>query len=279
MSVHSDSAKRYVTPPIPYVYQNRYDSEFIDRHHQISTSTSSDSSDYAEPDCESLSEPLIKMCSSESKFGTDSIHYASASIADQTLTLEESTTQPLSSFERFSSVDRMMDIPIMEFNSKALRLLEHIGNGEFGRLDVCMLEGNLQHVFVKYTSKSEPKSLKGFEREKKALSQLYHQNLCTFYGTVDADVMSGSVFEFPAQGDLPNWVQRQGSMRLVILGYTVKSIIFSQEHLLSISTQISAAVSYLESIPIVHRDLSSRNCFVDANGTIKLTDIAILNPA
>jgi hypothetical protein len=144
--------------------------------------------------------------------GSDSIHYASTNVTNQEL--EESTNQPLSSFERFPPVNQATNISV-EFNPKALRLLEHIGSGEFGRLDVCILECNLRHVFVKYTTKSESKSLRGFEREKQALSQLSHQNVCTFYGTVNTDGMMGSIFEFPIQGDLPNWIKRQGSIRLV----------------------------------------------------------------
>lgn len=214
MSIKCDTAKRYVSPPIPFAYQqNRYDSGFVD-HRLICSSTSSDSnsSEYAEPDCENLSEPLIKMCSNDerSMFNqtSDSIHYASSPING---TLQnDSTIQPLSSFERFSHIDQkfLCNMPVLvEFNVKALNLVEHIGSGEFGKLDVCTLE-RTRHVFVKYTN-SDSRSLRGFEREKRVMSQLRHQNICEHFGVVVNNGLLGSILEFPAQGDLPNWVRNQ----------------------------------------------------------------------
>lgn len=212
VKVPCETAKRYVTPPmIPFAHQNRYDSGFHDKHF-LSTSPSSDSSsEYAEPECDNLSEPLIKVCSPDrSSFHNvqDSIHYASSLVTDT-----QDSNQPLSSFERFAQLDRKLicDVPVVEFNKKALHLVEQLGQGKFGELQVCTLDRS-RHVLVHYANK-DSRSQKGFEREKRVLSQLNHQNLISFYGVVNNDGLLGSVFEFPTQGDLPNWLQKQSEIR------------------------------------------------------------------
>ena len=42
-------------------------------------------------------------------------------------------------------------------------------------------------------------------------------------------------------------------------------------------TQISSALSYLESLHIFHRDIAARNCLVTLDLTIKLQDLAMCN--
>lgn len=42
-------------------------------------------------------------------------------------------------------------------------------------------------------------------------------------------------------------------------------------------SQISSAMSYLESLRIYHRDLAARNCLVTLDLTIKLQDLAMCN--
>jgi hypothetical protein len=209
LSMSCETAKRYVTPPmIPFAQQNRYDSGFHDKH-LISSSTSSDSSEYAEPDCENLAEPLIKICTPDPFHHTqDSIHHASSLI-----TGNSNNEQPLSSFERFAHLDRKLicDVPVVEFNKKSLQLVEQIGQGKFGELQVCTLNHS-RHVLVLYAN-PDSRSQKGFEREKRVLSQLNHQNLIGFYGIVDNDGLLGSVFEFPVQGNLPNWLHKQSEIR------------------------------------------------------------------
>ncbi|KAI6191743.1 Coagulation factor 5 8 type and Tyrosine protein kinase domain containing protein, protein [Aphelenchoides bicaudatus] len=263
MAIHQcETAKRYVTPPmIPFSHQNRYDSGFHDKH-LLSTSPSSESSsEYAEPECENLSEPLIKVYSPErSSFHrtNESTHYASSLVTGPV-----DDEQPLSSFERFAHLDRKLvcDVPVVEFNKKAIQLVEQIGSGEFGELQVCTLDHS-RHILVRYANRDK-NSQKGFEREKRVLSQLSHQNLVAFYGVVNNDGLLGSVFEFPTCGDLPHWLRKQSEI--------------SHEQLLSIVTDVAAGVAYLESLQFVHRDLSARNCLVDADGTIKISDFAIHN--
>ena len=48
--------------------------------------------------------------------------------------------------------------------------------------------------------------------------------------------------------------------------------------MLSVTSQISGALSYLESRQLIHRDVSTRNCLVFNDYIIKLTDIAMASP-
>lgn len=212
---HCETAKRYVTPPmIPFSHQNRYDSGFQDKHYTSTSPSSESSSEYAEPDCENLAEPLIKVCSPErSSFRQppdSSIHYASSFVS---IKPKDDQVQVLSSFARFAKLDRKLvcDLPVIEFNKKALQVVEQIGSGEFGKLQVCVLDHS-RHVLVRYANQDK-ESQKGFEQEKRVLSQLSHQNLVAFYGVVNNDGLFGSVFEFPPQGDLLNWLQKQTEIR------------------------------------------------------------------
>lgn len=213
MSIQNDVAKRYVTPPIPFA-QNRYYSGFHNTHHPSSSISTASSSEYtyAEPECESLVEPLIKVCSVERSTpfrpGDDTVYYASSPV----ISSAEECYQPLSSFERFAQMDRKLicEVPVVEFNQKILTPAEKIGSGNFGDLHVCTLDHS-RYVLVRYAKEDGGRI--GFGREKRVLSQLNHQNVLSFFGVVNNNNKLGSVFEFPVNGDLPNWMRKQSEIR------------------------------------------------------------------
>lgn len=45
--------------------------------------------------------------------------------------------------------------------------------------------------------------------------------------------------------------------------------------MLSFCTQIAAGMSYLESCNFIHRNLAARNCLMDSDGTIKISDFGM----
>ena len=128
---------------------------------------------------------------------------ASAPSSSSPLPLPPPPPHPLSSSPRFDALaDRLSKSPI-EFDQSRVTLVATIGVGCFGELAVGALDGDEQaKVLLRSTTTAGAGDSK---RERQALAQLSHQNVCRLLGTIapPRDGRCTSVFEFPRFGALP----------------------------------------------------------------------------
>ncbi|KAI6173513.1 hypothetical protein M3Y98_01089400 [Aphelenchoides besseyi] len=243
LGVHIETGPRYVTP----LCQSRYDSGFMER----GSSTTSD--EYAEPECDSLSQPLIKIC----QHGT----YASRNTLEMSRKI--GVDQPLSSFDRYADLSHRQteDLPTAEFDSNAIKTIDVIGRGDFGELRLVQLTENDEHHLLIKISTTDVWSIRGFHRERRVISQFDHQNVLRFLGLVhESDGRLAVVYESPVCGPLTFFFKTYPPLSL--------------HQLISVGTQIAAGCAYLESKHFVHRDLAARSVLVDGDGIVKLYDFA-----
>lgn len=108
---------------------------------------------------------------------------------------------------------------------------------------------------------SNPTSLARFEREAEILKKLKHPNIVRLYAT---GRMRGKPFyamEFVAGEPLDRILERRGRL--------------SWEEVVTLGSQVCAALQLAHEQGIIHRDLKPANVMVTANGTSKLTDFGI----
>ncbi|XP_060519613.1 discoidin domain-containing receptor tyrosine kinase B-like [Cylas formicarius] len=172
---------------------------------------------------------------------------------------------------------------LLDFPRHRLRLLEKLGEGDFGMVHLCEAEGlpdfnggssfhKKQLVIVKslWRGCGDGKRHE-FLRETSWLAGLRDPNLARVVGLCSQDEPMCALLEHSEPGELPKFLSK-----LVVdeNGSPVGPSV-SYGCLIYVATQIASGMKYLESLDLVHRDLAARNCVVDKNFTIKVSDHAM----
>ncbi|XP_044014837.1 discoidin domain-containing receptor 2-like [Aphidius gifuensis] len=167
------------------------------------------------------------------------------------------------------------DIP--HISRHRLRILDKIGEGSFGFVHLCEAKNiqspdsgttkNRQLVIVRSLWRGVTDSLKkDFMKDMYVLAQIRDPNIARIIALVEEEPF-GAVFEYGDLGDLPDFIRSQERAGLDSpLGYS---------RLMKFITHIASGMKYLESLNIAHCDLSSRNCVVGKNLSIKVSDHAM----
>ncbi|OCT67253.1 tyrosine-protein kinase BTK [Xenopus laevis] len=147
-----------------------------------------------------------------------------------------------------------------EIDPKDLTFLKELGNGQFGVVKYGKWRG--QHDVAIKMIKEGSMSEDEFIEEAKCMMKLSHQNLVQLYGVCTKQRPIFIITEFLSNGCLLNYLKE---LRARV----------SQGDLLSMCSDVCAAMTYLESKQYLHRDLAARNCLVTADGIVKVSDFGL----
>jgi len=139
-------------------------------------------------------------------------------------------------------------------------VLEHVGEGSFGKVFRGRRKYTGQFVALKFVSKAGKslQELDALRQEIAILRQLDHPNVILLldYFETPRDIVV--VTEFAPHGELLNILKDDQYL--------------SEESVRSIAVQLSSALFYLHERRIMHRDMKPQNVLVSSNGIIKLAD-------
>ncbi|NWH55793.1 DDR2 protein, partial [Geococcyx californianus] len=226
-------------------------------------------------------------------------HYAEADIVNlQGVTGSNTYSVPALTMDLLSG----KDVVIEEFPRKLLTFKEKLGEGQFGEVHLCEVEGMEKFmgkdfalegldassncpvlVAVKMLRADANKNARNdFLKEIKIMSRLKDPNIIRLLAVCIADDPLCMITEYMENGDLNQFLSRQqaGSPHT---GHepTIRTSILPCPHLGSYSdlrfmaTQIASGMKYLSSLNFVHRDLATRNCLVGKQFTIKIADFGM----
>ncbi|RWS26336.1 BDNF/NT-3 growth factors receptor-like protein, partial [Leptotrombidium deliense] len=192
----------------------------------------------------------------------------------------------------------------LELAVDKINILEEIGEGCFGKVYKGLYtteESETIQVAIKMLKDGiGPEGQSDFEREVEILSTFRHQNIVKLIGIWNGhNSMPSMVFEFMSFGDLAELLRKKApsktnvkcassasdeevdSLSQVITTLYKHILITSffalqlKDDLIFIATQIANGMLYLSSQHFVHRDLATRNCLVDKDLIVKISDFGM----
>ncbi len=139
------------------------------------------------------------------------------------------------------------------------RMVDVVGEGSFGQVWKARKVGALQTVAIKLIPKAgkKEKEIQGLRQEIDILKTLRHENIIQMLDAFETPSDFCVVTEF-AQGELFEILETDTSL--------------SEEVVRTIAKQLVAALHYLHSNRIIHRDMKPQNILISADGTVKLCD-------
>ncbi|XP_065184091.1 focal adhesion kinase 1-like isoform X1 [Sycon ciliatum] len=143
-----------------------------------------------------------------------------------------------------------------------VELGEIIGEGQFGDVHRGYLVQAEEEVAIKVCKTDTPlEERKKFLEEAEIMRQFEHPHIIRLVGVVQ-DEPTLIVMEYAPLGELRRYLHanRLSISLLTLLGYC---------------TQLSSAMSYLESKKFVHRDIAARNVLVSKSDCVKLADFGL----
>ncbi|XP_021150057.1 discoidin domain-containing receptor 2 isoform X2 [Columba livia] len=213
-------------------------------------------------------------------------HYAEADIVNlQGVTGGNTYSVPALTMDLLSG----KDVAVEEFPRKLLTFKEKLGEGQFGEVHLCEVEGMEKFTGKDFalegldTSSNRPvlvavKMLRAdanknarndFLKEIKIMSRLKDPNIIRLLAVCITDDPLCMITEYMENGDLNQFLSRQQADSPPA-GHapTISDLRF-------MATQIASGMKYLSSLNFVHRDLATRNCLVGKQYTIKIADFGM----
>ncbi|NXX76604.1 DDR2 protein, partial [Urocolius indicus] len=224
-------------------------------------------------------------------------HYAEADIVNlQGVTGGNTYSVPALTMDLLSG----KDVAVEEFPRKLLTFKEKLGEGQFGEVHLCEVEGmekftgkdfvlegldaSSNHpvlVAVKMLRADANKNARNdFLKEIKIMSRLKDPNIIRLLAVCIADDPLCMITEYMENGDLNQFLSRQHASSPPTSPHHTPPSSFcvcpgSYSDLRFMATQIASGMKYLSSLNFVHRDLATRNCLVGKRYTIKIADFGM----
>uniref|UniRef100_A0A674IQ86 Discoidin domain-containing receptor 2 n=1 Tax=Terrapene triunguis TaxID=2587831 RepID=A0A674IQ86_9SAUR len=217
-------------------------------------------------------------------------HYAEADIVNlQGVTGSNTYSVPAITMDLLSG----KDVAVEEFPRKLLTFKEKLGEGQFGEVHLCEVEGMekfLDKDFALDVSSNQPvlvavKMLRAdanknarndFLKEIKIMSRLKDPNIIRLLAVCITDDPLCMITEYMENGDLNQFLSRhEPQLPPASNGPIVSYTGLYHSHSMFMATQIASGMKYLSSLNFVHRDLATRNCLVGKNYTIKIADFGM----
>ncbi|NXD65986.1 DDR2 protein, partial [Eolophus roseicapillus] len=224
-------------------------------------------------------------------------HYAEADIVNlQGVTGGNTYSVPALTMDLLSG----KDVAVEEFPRKLLTFKEKLGEGQFGEVHLCEVEGMDKFtgkdfalegldvssncpvlVAVKMLRADANKNARNdFLKEIKIMSRLKDPNIIRLLAVCITDDPLCMITEYMENGDLNQFLSRQqaGSPpagQVPTVRYPPLSPPGIYSDLQFMATQIASGMKYLSSLNFVHRDLATRNCLVGKQYTIKIADFGM----
>ncbi|XP_063793024.1 tyrosine-protein kinase BTK [Pseudophryne corroboree] len=167
---------------------------------------------------------------------------------------------PVSSVRKSTPSTAGLGYGSWEIDPMDLTFLKELGNGQFGVVKYGKWRG--QHEVAIKMVKEGSMSEDAFIEEAKCMMKLSHHNLVQLYGVCTKKRPIFIITEYLSNGCLLSYLKE------------VRTRV-NQGDLLSMCSDVSAAMSYLESKQFLHRDLAARNCLVAEDGTVKVSDFGL----
>lgn len=137
-----------------------------------------------------------------------------------------------------------------------------LGRGFFGEVFLVTHKATGEQMVLKELYRVDEEAQLNFLREVAFLRSLSHVNVLRFIGVLYKDKKLHLLTEFIAGGTLRELIHDS-------------DLSLRWDRRLGFAKDISAGMTYLHSMNIIHRDLNSQNCLVKDNGTVVVADFGL----
>ena len=181
--------------------------------------------------------------------------------------------------------------PVIEVSGENIKELKQLRIGQFGKTILANTVGlSLKAIGLSKTDDNESISIRvamkklcphpsrftyeqeALFKESKFMSHLKHPNVLRLLGVCYNNPLF-VMMEYTDEGDLNQFLQRCSEIVPIKTPSSQDQI--TTPTLIYMASQIANAMKYLSELHFVHRDLSTRNCFIETNTVVKVADLGV----
>lgn len=144
------------------------------------------------------------------------------------------------------------------------RIIRSLGEGGMANVYLAhdlILDRDVAVKLLRLDLRDDPKTIKRFQREALATTELVHPHIVSLYDVGEENGMQYLVMEYVKGMDLKNYIKEHFPLPL--------------QQVIDIMEQILSAVATAHAHNIIHRDLKPQNILIDEQGNAKITDFGI----
>ncbi|ETY74541.1 Stk1 family PASTA domain-containing Ser/Thr kinase [Lactiplantibacillus fabifermentans] len=144
------------------------------------------------------------------------------------------------------------------------RIVRSLGEGGMANVYLAhdlILDRDVAVKLLRLDLRDDPKTIKRFQREALATTELVHPHIVSLYDVGEENGMQYLVMEYVKGMDLKNYIKKNFPLPL--------------QQVIDIMEQILSAVATAHAHNIIHRDLKPQNILIDEQGNAKITDFGI----